>query len=299
MGKTLTIFDAPDGRVIAVNRKRLAEMPYFLLTNPPNNSVAIAANQASLQSVMTLSGEGPAQITAFAAQRTGACLVMLQMQDGMTMRGLMNGAVHIDTIFGNTAGAPLPGFQPFYLPEALYIDELRSLVVTFTDLSGAANAVRLNMLSSRYLPLLVSPDIEAVRQRLEEKQYVSMPYFYTLDQGDVTLAASATGQFPITVGQDHHFQIYKMMAISDAAFDINIVDTSTGESIIDSPNDGNFPISSNLIMGNANFPFIFHQPRLVQVGQRLLVTLVNRDTLNPNRIFLTLGGRALADRMWR
>ena len=65
MPRIPTLIESPrgNGSIIGVNRGRLAEVPYFLLTNPPNNSVAVAASQASPMQVMTISGEG-ADLTA-------------------------------------------------------------------------------------------------------------------------------------------------------------------------------------------------------------------------------------------
>lgn len=293
MSRIPTVIEHPSGNgvVVGVNRKRIAEQPYFLLTNQPNNSVTVLANQASPMQVMTISGEGPAQIVSFAHQKTDVMRVFLQIQDGQVQRGLMNGAIHIDAIMGT-------GRQPYMLPEALYIDELRSLLVSFTDISTNANAVRIEALCSKFLEQQVDPTLARIRRRMEARQYISTPYWYTLDQGPVTVGAGATVTLPITVGQDHHFQLFQMSAVSTGLFNIDIVDTQKGESIITAPQNQNYAIGSELIVGNANFPFRFHEPVLVQVGQRLIVTLTDR-TGAPNTVHLCLGGRALALRMWR
>jgi len=282
---------ARDGRVLAVNKRRLAEMPYFLLTNPPRNIVAIPANQGSPMNIMMVSGEGPAQLVSFGHEKLDAMRVFLQIQDGQMMRGLMNGSVHIDTIMGN-------GQQPYRLPEALYLDELRSLQITFTDISGVDNEVRVSALASRFLAQQVDPAMERIRNRLNNRQYMSTPYWYTLDEGPVTIPAGTTITPQITIGQDSHFQLFQMSVVSDGLFDIDIVDTQRGESIISGPLDVHYPIGSELILGNGNFPYRFHEPRLFQIGQRLVVTLTDRSGAD-NTVHLTLGGRAVAVRMWR
>lgn len=300
MARIPTLIESPerDGRIVAVNRARLNEIPYWFLTNQPNNQVTVPANQASTMQIMTLSGEGPMRLISWGHQKTAAMRVFLRVQDGETPRGLMNGSCHIDTIFGN-------GQQPFFLPEALYLDELRSMQATFTDISGAPNAVRISMLGSKFLTQQVDPTTERIRKRLESRQYISMPYFYTLDEatpdqgGGFQIPAGATVQSTITVGQDHHFQIFTLSAVStDPRFDIDILDISRGESIVQAPSDSHYPIQAELLLGTGNFPFRFHEPRLIQVGQKLLVTLTDRSGA-PNTVNLTLGGRALALRMWR
>jgi hypothetical protein len=262
--------------------------------------VSIVANQSSAPQVLTVSGEGPAQMIAFGHEKTSDCLIYLQIQDGRTQRSLMNAPVHIDTIVGNMG-------QPFYLPEALYLDELRSVVLTFRDISGSANAVRFAAHAVRYLNAIQDADLSKIRKRMENRQYLSMPYFYTLDDGSVTVAPGVTSQFSITVGQDHHFEIMQAAAqvqdTSTLAFgtydwDINVVETSNGESLICAPQGNDRPISGLLWFGDGHFPFRFHESRLIQVGMKLLVTLVNNHA-NTLRFYLTLGGRALADRMWR
>lgn len=293
MARMPTLIESPrrDGSIIAVNRRRTREQPYLLQTNPPDNAVTIQANQATPMQICAVSGEGPAQIVSFGHEKTGDCRVFLQIQDGQTQRGLMNGACHIDTVMGT-------GRQPYRLPEALYIDELRSLQTSFTDISGALNEVRISALATRYMSQQVDPTMDRIRKRLDEKQYISMPFWYTLDEGPVEVGAGATVQSTITVGQDHHFQIFQLSAVSTGLFNINIVDTQRGESLISAPQDVNYAIGSELIIGNGNFPYRFHEPRLVQTRQRLVVTLTDR-TGAPNTIHLTLGGRALAVRLWR
>jgi hypothetical protein len=249
---------------------------------------------------MSISGEGPAAIHQFAAQRTGACRVFLGVQDGGRPTGIMNAGCHIDTIFGNYAA----GNRPYYLPEALYIDETRSIVVSITDISGAINNIRLEMEAQRLLTRMVDADLSRIRARLEKRQYLSMPFFYTFDAGfvDIPGPAGTVVTSTITVGQDHHFELFQISAVATpgglGSFDVNLTDQTTGESLIDAPLGTNFPVSSGLIIGNASFPFRLHEPRFFNIHSKIVVTLVNRTALT-QRVFLTLGGRTLADRMWK
>ena len=293
MSRIQTLIESPsrDGSIVGVNPKRLLELPYHLLTNRPNNFVTVAANQASPMQVMSVSGEGPAQIVSFAHEKTQDVRVLLQLQNGNEITSLMNGACHIDTIMGNAG-------QPYYLSEALYIDELRSLQITYTDISGLGSSVLTMANCKRYLTQTADPTLTKVKMRMNQRQYLSMPYWYTLDQGPVTLANGETLEATITVGQDHHFEIFSLSRVSTGRFNINIVDQSTGESLISAPQDRNYPIGDEILFGTGNFPFRFHEPRMIQVGQRLLVTLVNRVAGN-NTIHMTMGGRADALRLWR
>lgn len=291
MPRIETLIQDPSGRILGVDPRALAQMPYFLLTNQPNNFVTIPANSSSPFTSITVSGEGPCEISTLAHEKTGACRVSMQIQDGSTQRSLMNRAVHIDTIFGN-------GQQPYTLPETLYIDELRSLVINFTDISGSANRCAINLGSKRYLSLQVDQYMEEIRKRLSSKQYTSTPYWYTFDAGFVDVGIGATVRQTITVGQREHFQIHNLTVVATSlAFGINVIDVARGESIINAPNNTNRQVSAGLILGNANFPFKLHTPWIIQVGQKIEVIITNNSGA-PNRIFLTLGGRGIADKMW-
>jgi hypothetical protein len=294
MSRIPTLIDNPDGSIRTVNLKRLNEMPFHLLSNVPNNVMQVPAQGSSQPTIMSISGEGPAQIHSFASENFDPrLLILLQIQDGQSIRALMNRACHVNTIFGNFN----PGNRPYPLPEALYVDEQRGIVITATDFSGAANTFRPSLLTARFLSRIADPSMEKVRSRMEQRQYLSLPGFLTLDNGKSVLAAGGTNMETITVGQDAHFEIFQITAFSDGVFDFNLVDLDTGESFVQAPLSQDFPISSNLITGNAGFPFRLHEPRFCELRSKIGVTLTDRSGA-PNTVFFTLGGRSLADRMW-
>jgi len=292
MPRVETLIQEPSGKIAGVDPRRLYDLPFALLTNPPNNFVAVPANSSSPLTAITVSGEGPCEIANLAHEKLGECRVSMQIQDGETQRGLMNRACHIDTIFGS-------GQQPYWLPESLYIDELRSLIINFTDLSGVANQVAVNMGAARYLALQVDPYMEGIRKRLEERQYMATPYFYTFDPGVAVIPAGGTLTSTITVGQRDHFQLHTLTVVATSmAFDIQIIDVARGESLIDAPNNTTRQVAAGVILGSANFPYKFHTPRLINIGQKLDVIMTDRSGAQ-NTVYLTLGGRGITDKMWR
>lgn len=296
MSKIPTIIDNPDGSIRAVNLKRLNEMPFHLLSNVPSNVMQVPAQGSSQPTIMSISGEGPAQVHGFASENLdNRLLILIQIQDGQSIRALMNRACHVDTIFGNYT----PGNRAYPLPEALYVDEQRGIIITATDFSGVANTFRPDFLTARFLSRMADPTMEKVRSRMEQRQYLSLPGFLTLDNGKSVVAPGATNEETITVGQDAHFEIFQITASATSPlFDLNLVNLDTGESLVEAPLSQNFAISGNLLTGNAGFPFRFHEPRFCELRSKIGVTLVNRSGA-PNTIFLTLGGRSLADRMWQ
>jgi hypothetical protein len=293
MARIPTLIEDPNipGRIIGVNRKRLDEIPYWLLTDLPNNIVTVAARQSSTMQTLILSQIGPMRITNFGIQRSGACRVFLRIQDGSTPRALMNSAIHVDAICGNVG-------QPYYLPEALYVDEGRTLQAAFTDLSNAPNNIRFVAHGTKWATQQSDPTMERTRQRLEKRQYLSVPYWYTTDgNGPVVVGIGATVVATVTIGQDTHFDLMTLSHVASGLYNINIVHGQTGESLIQGPQEADYQIGSELLFGNGNFPFRFHEPRMFTYGQKLVLTITNRAA-GINTIYFAFGGRALTLKMW-
>ncbi len=288
-----TIFAKKDGTVVGINKKRLYENSFFLNTNPPDNNVAIAAGKTSSAVAMRASGEGPMQLTAFGAVRDAehaACLVRLTMRDGSGAIPMSNSPLHIDTVFG-------PGGQMYHLPEGLYVDEDRALTAMFTDLSGAPNHARITGVGAKYTQLQQDPALVRIKDRLKASQFLSMPYFYTLNNGFTDLTGLQSREIQIEIANQHNFEIHQIGFSSTGSFNLNVVDLTKGESIINAPSGANYGIPHLLMCGDTGYPYRFHAPILVFGSQRLLVTL--QDTSGAaNRIFLTLGGKLVKIRLW-
>ena len=285
-----TLIEAPDGAILGIARDKQFEKPFSLLTNPPYNKVDMAANQSSTVLGMSVSGAGPLEISKLSAKRTGACLVQLIVEDGQTQRVLMNVKQHVDNIFGN-------GQRPYILPETIVIDELRTMNANFLDISGSANSIWPAAHASRYLKIEHDPRLKQMRRRMEMRQYLSLPFFYGFDGTFVTLTGSGTGEEVITIANDAHFEIHTIQAQSTGTFKMNIVDVNQRESIISGPNGTDFQINASMISGNAQYPFKLHEPRMIFAGQKLVVYLTDTSG-STNTVYLTLGGRAIANRMW-
>jgi len=286
-----TLINAPDGRVIGVNKRMLDFLPFTILTNAPETSVTVPVNITKGPISLTFSGEGPAQIVSFAKQQTGDTKVFLRMQEGRIIRPLMNGAVHINTLFGR-------GNTPYPLPEALYVDELRRLFVEFQNIAGVSVAVRMAAGCFRATSVEADPTLLMSRKRQDFQQFLSFPYWYTPDEGVIVLTGTTEFEKTITISGSHHFQLMQLMAVSDAAFDVNIIDMNTGEALIQAPLGNTHLVAGETLFGDANYPYCLMTPRLFQTGQKILLKIKNR-VAGTNNVYVTLGGRAIADRMWR
>ena len=295
MPKLRTMIDRGDGQILGVDLRRLSEDSFFLLPNAPNNAIVCQPNQSAVFQPMTVSGDGPLEIVSFAAERTGVARVMIQLEDGRSITSMMNRAVHIDTIFGSYGGALLKSYP---LPESLYLEENRSLSITFTDISGALNTIRPALLGSKYKQWYRDPTLERMRRRMDTKQYLIRPFFYTFTDGPQAVGAGATVTVPIEISNDHHFKLFQISGVSTGAYRIDFVNAVTGESIIFGPANEHYGIDNGLIVGTAQFPFRFHEPILLEAGTRVNVVLTDISAA-PNVVDLTLGGALLALRMWK
>ena len=286
-----TLVNNPSGAVMAINSRKLERFPFGLVTNSPDASVSLIAYGANGPISMSISGEGSAEVFAFGMQNTGACRIKLSLMDGQQLRALSNAALNASTIFGD-------GLTPYPLPEPLLVDALRRIVVEYVNLSGSVNAVRIFGLSRRNGKSHNDENLKIARKKQAPQEFLSLPYFYTFDAGVAVLTANQTAEFVMTIGHDNHFLMSQISGVSTGLYDLNIVDVATGESIMNAPQGANYGLSSGLIVGSANYPFCLTEPRLFQIGQKILCRLTDKSAAS-NTIYLTFGGRAIADRMWR
>lgn len=279
------------GRILGVDRRKLREQPFLLGVDSPNQSLSMGANGSSNIGKTRVSAQGPAEIVALGVKATGACVVMAQVADGQSMLTLMNGPIHVDTVFGNN-------LLPFRLSEALYIDNQRSVDWRFTDISGSSNAARLVAHAVRYMGVQFDPRLQRIRQRMAEKQYISAPFWYTNDTGAITITASSTATGQISIAPDHSFELMKITASATSGlYDLNLINVSRGKSLINAPGNQNYSTSAGLWVGTAQYPYIFPEPVLFEAGEKILINLTDRSG-SDNVIYLTLHGRIIASRMW-
>lgn len=280
------------GTVRSANIRKLDEFPFFLVPNRPNNAISLAGYGTGDQTFsMGISGEGPASIYALGLKSTSSFKVKFLVAEGDRQRYICNTAVHSSTVFGS-------GQLPYPLPEPLFIDELRQLFLEVSDVSGSANTLYPVAHASRATSEMVDPALTLSRKRQEDKQFLSVPYFYTFDNGAVTLSANQSVEKEITIGPEAHFWLRQLSYASTGRFSLDIIDANKGESIISAPQGVHYNLPADLILGSGNYPWTFSEPIFVMTKQQLVVKLTDLSGAS-NTVYLTLGGRALADRMWR
>lgn len=272
----------PDGSVRAINSQRLAIRPFWLVTDRPNNSIVIGAQRTSTMYLMSTNQDGPIDVTGLAIQSTGACLVWMKLfyADGRTL-SLSQSPLHSGTVFGT-------GAQPYFLPEALRVNQLQKLAVWITNLTTENNTVRLCAFGRQQQRNIIDPNLA----RLQRQGNVTVPYFLTLDAGKAVLTALQVAEFPMTCGPMMDFQLFQISGVSTGSYTVNFIDADTGEALISAPADKTYGIANNLIIGSNVYPFRLQVPRLFKRGQRIIARIT--DTSNAgNTIYLTAGGRGI------
>lgn len=286
-----SVMTRSDGAVLAANKKRLYETPFFLLTNPPLNSVTFSALGTSNTAAMRVASAGPMQVAEFGAKRTNPCTVILYINDGTSPRRMMNAPCHIDTIFG-TGGLMYP------LAEALYLDENRALSIAYTDLANSgSNAVQAALSCSRYGMLRDDPNLSRIKQRLSSKEYVSMPFFLTFDQQSVTLASLANTMVNMQIPQDMNFEVHQISFVSTGSFALDITNAESGVSLINAPSNDDYMVPNLMMCGTNQHPYRLSEPWLLFGGQNLTFALADTSQAS-NTIWITLGGKMVSPKQW-
>ena len=286
-----TLVSAPTGEILAVDQRKLFEIPYFLMTNPTQNIVPVPANGSVNPISMSVSSEGPAELLAWAYESTGDFTSVMRIRDGVDRRTLMNSPIHCRCLFGTN-------LMPYHLPESLLVDEQRVIDLALYDVSGAVNNVRVAAQAVRYLEILDDPKSERLKTRMRRREYLSFPFWYGLEgPGYAELTAGATGNFPITI-LDDHFELHTLSYFGTTSqdIDVQIVDATKGEPLIDAFGGQSYLLNAQLFMFTGDFAYRFHEPRLFMGNSKLVVQLRNNGALT-NRIYMALGGRALASRI--
>lgn len=286
------------GSIIGVNAAKLYEYPFFLTTDSPNNPVVVGARASSPLLTQRVSMLGPAEVVALSVKATSTARVSMQISDGSTPRTLMNFSQLLTNMFGVLSNVNSPN-KPYRLSEGIYVIEGGSLDIALTDTSGSSNSIYPVAHCARYTSVKYDPKLAEIRKRLADKQFISMPFWYTTDGGPVAVTGSAAATAGISIASDHHFLLRKISATATSRnFTINLTNLGTGKSLIDGTNQDNFQIPASLWLGDGNFPFVLPEPFLFEAGDKIRVDLTDLSG-STNTVDLCLHGSIIKTRMWR
>jgi hypothetical protein len=266
----------PNEKPYAVlNQYKFFVQPFQLTTDAPNRTINFLANQMSAPTPMTVGQEGPVEIHFVQCRRAFDCLV--RIEDVGSRRALMNRDCHIRTVAGS-------GQRPYILPKNFFLEQRRTLLWTFTDISGNANLVEPVLEGVRFYKQSAPGSIldDMIASKIAQ-QMVTTPYWLTTDT-NVVLTPSEQRTVLCTVGGEGHLSIKKLMVISDEPLDYTIRDARSQRSL----SSGN--INAVTGAGNAEYPHIFPITFLVERNSVIEVVLTNLSAVNNNTVYWTFGG---------
>jgi len=277
--------------IVYLNELKRHVKPFFLVPQDLGNATGALALLAGGTNVAILTPDqnGPFEGFYFTVERNGPATV--RINDTGFRRDLMNRDIHVDTIM-----TPAPGGQrPSILPESLWLEQRHALSLTFTDISGAAQAIRPVLHGRKFFLKQATPGMAnkfIARRQLQRR--VTTPYWYTTDAA-VALAAGAVGtRANMTISEEGHFVVQKITCVSTGPFDFRIVDGRTGTAL-----SGSILMSNMSATGTARFPYVLPEPWFIERNTQLVLEFNNTNALGANNIFMTFSGRRIYDETYR
>jgi len=291
------IRDPHTGKIVVNELKRYVK-PYTLSIEP--FEVTLAADEVSDPIILPLDGKGHFEIVRahFKSEQPEGFTVEIFDPGGLQSErpNLMNREVHVATIAagGPTDFAPAavinggssPG-RPFVWPETFWmnVDEgTKALFVRFRNLSGLSNRVRFAFHGNRWYHTLAPTPIADRMIEIYRRRFRTMPYFFTTD-GIVELAALASGDFQMRLGDEAWTEIHKLMSFSsNQDFSALISEVATGKKYMETN------VHRKLVFGDGQLPFLLWEPTLFEPNFKLNFNLVDLSNA-ANTIWITAACR--------
>lgn len=269
-------------------QQRINEIPFFLTTNRPDNSIVLASYGTSGKISLSANVQGPLWVHSLMMQSTGAFLIQLYIYDGERMVPMSSSGIHSSTLLGS-------GLKPYRLPAPIYTDELKRLVIVLTDISGASNTIYPCFMAHQGKNPVHDPTGKLSDMR-DGGNRLTYPFFYTFDAGSITFTALQNREDSIGIGTNlmavADFQLFQISYTSTGTWTLDMLDGNTGESIFNAPQDQHYQVDAGSFIGNQNYPTRWNVGRMFRRGQKIIVR--SSDTSNAaNTAYLLLAGRAI------
>jgi hypothetical protein len=184
------------------------------------------------------------------------------------------------------------------LPETIWLPAVQALLVTFFNDDSAERRVEFVMHGIKYYPHAAPEDMKNEIYSYTERRERTYCYWQTTDE-PVALVGSATGTEAFyTVPDDADLEIFKVSAVSTAAFRVEHRDgqtdrTYTSARIHGSLFAGGFSPTAILSGAGGVFPKRWATTMLVRrsIKNKFVFNNLSGST---NNVFMTLGGRKIS-----
>lgn len=274
-----------DGNVnVYVNPAKRFVKPWWLVTNP--ETVNLGANGVSGPIPLVVDEAlGHCEVYYLVAQATGP--FTFRIKDEGRNYWWSNREVHVDTVAGVAQ-------RPFIFPETYFINTsggTRQLTIQYTDISGAPNAIRVALVSRRFVyreaPLEIWKKFETYYTQKERTNL----FFLTTEQpiNNLVPGVANAALFDFWMTSDSFFEAIKFTYATVPAnhpLDIRMWEFGSGRSFL----RANTRTDINNMWGSAQFPSIPPESYLFDRDYRVSGDIVNTGLVNCD-VYLTITGR--------
>lgn len=206
---------APTGQTF-VNRAKYAQKVYMLQSQDyPLSLAGSARGRTSLLPPADQGGDGDTELHYLMAASTGKFSVTMNLT--VLQRRLMNGPVEASLVFGS-------GLLPSRLLAPLFVPATTTLDVECVDLSGNANAIRIDSLGSQIVdPMANFSGLDAMSRRGALLDPNKHPFWLTTDAGaEVTIPANGSLTVQFSVPSVADFNAFGLLHRKTADFTIQL-----------------------------------------------------------------------------
>lgn len=269
-----------------VNPAKRFIRPYWLNSNP--EQIVLAANGVSGPVPFVVDEAlGHFEIYYMVCQSTGP--FTFRIVDEGRNYWWSNREIHVDTAAGTAQ-------RPFIFPETYFLNTsggTRQLTISCTDISGAANTIRMVLVGRRFVyreaPEVVWRKFESYYAQRERTNL----FFLTTELPITALVPGVANaqNFDFWTTSDAYFEAIKLTYATfppNTALDIRLWEFGSGRTFL----PANTRTDINNMWGNSQFPSIPPESYLFDRDYRLRGDVVNTDVANCN-VFLTIIGRRI------
>ena len=212
--------------------------------------------------------------------------IRVKYQDDSYGRQFQNASMDLRAISGAVLeasgvvdiGQSLNNFCPYILPRPYLIRAGTTYTASYSDFSGVANSIRESFHGAK---------IRQGKAPWEQEWSAKPPHDYTT--GSNIVVAGGTAILQISVGIDAHFLVQKIVGIR----------TSQSPALVTIRTGGNDrqwmdkAVHFDSLVGNAQFPNVLPEPRLVERGSTVSITIQNLSATVAGTYEIVLSGMKL------
>jgi hypothetical protein len=216
--------------------------------------------------------------------------LFVEIEDPAWRRMLMNRDVPVQHVFGTAQ-------KPLYMRESILLEGDQSLLFRFYNYSTAAPASITPMIEARkwQVESLKRPEVAAFIEGLRKRKLHIQPYWLTLDNGYIDVAASDMVTQFFTITGDIAFVAFNLYGYVSTTGTLGDTQEYVALEFFDAKTNRALqiqPTTLNTACGTAFNPFHLPAPLICEPASQIRVRIRNLVTNATVRVFLTFHGVA-------